>query len=138
VPPQDQTEDAAVLSIGLIGSKSSESRAWEDAVIGLGRAVAGSRDGTVAPLNVNVIFHLSGKYTEPEFEGVRTGRFRRATNHLLVQAAVPASMIADESRDPDATVRELLLLAIAEAETWARTSRLTDSLESLRLLAESV
>jgi hypothetical protein len=121
-----------------MASPSAEAEAWVDAVKAVGRAVAAARDGTVAPLNVNVVFHVSGKYTEPEFSGVRTGTYKRSTNHLLMQAAVPATMIADTSRDPDATVRELLRLAIAEAETWARRRRLAESLDSLRLIAESV
>jgi hypothetical protein len=102
------------------------------------RAIKSARDATVSPLNINVVFHVSGKYTEPEFEGVRTGTFKRSTSHLMMQAAVPASMIADASRDPDASVRELLLLAIAEAQTWARRKRLADNLDSIRLLAETV
>jgi hypothetical protein len=138
VPTQDGTEVAAVLSIGILASQSTESEAWVDAVKALGRAVAAAREGTVAPLNVNVVFQVSGNYTEPEFAGVRTGRYQRSTNQLLVQAAVPASMIADGSRDPDATVRELLRLAIADAETWARQRRLAESLESLHVLAERV
>ena len=104
VPTQDGTEVAAVLSVGILASQSTESQAWVGAVKALGRAVAAAREGTVTPLNVNVVFQVSGNYTEPEFAGVRTGRYQRSTNHLLVQAAVPASMIADGSRDPDATV----------------------------------
>jgi hypothetical protein len=71
VPTQDGTEVAAVLSIGILASHSTESEAWVDAVKALGRAVAAARGGTVAPLNVNVVFQVSGNYTEPLAQTVR-------------------------------------------------------------------
>ena len=121
-----------------MASWSPNGEAWAAAVASLGLAVADARSDTTTPLKVNIVFLVAGKYTDPGFEGVRTGRFNPKSKHLLVQAAVPATMIADHAQDPDSTVRALLLQAIDEAEAWARRKHLADNLDDLRHLAGAV
>jgi len=138
VPDSPNDAHPAPLSIGLVASGSPNGEVWAAAVKRLGLAVADARSDTTTPLKVNVVFQVAGKYTDPDFEGVRTGRFNPKTKHLLVQAAVPASMVADHAKDPDSTVRALLLQAIDEAEAWARRKHLADDLDDLRALAGAV
>lgn len=49
-----------------------------------------AREGVESDIRVNVEFHVPGTIWTPEFEGVRTGFFRRADSLLKVQVALPA------------------------------------------------
>lgn len=138
VPDSTNDDDPAPLSIGLVASPSPDGEVWEAAVKRLGLAVADARTDTTTPLSVNVIFQVAGRYTYPDFEGVRTGRFNPKTKHLLVQAAIPAIIVADHDQDPDSTVRALLVLAIDEAEAWAHRKHVADNLESLRAIVRAI
>ncbi|MCU1691016.1 MAG: hypothetical protein JWM64_107 [Frankiales bacterium] len=88
----------------------------------------------VSPLNVNVVFHLAGRHLTPDFTGVRTGRFRKADSHLMVQAAVFPEQVTDD----EAEVNWLLHDAVKEAERWAQRKRLADALDGLTALVERV
>ncbi len=72
------------------------------------------REGVESQLNVNVVFQVPGRYLEPEFDGVRTGRFSKRDAHLLVQVALPA----EPPDDAAFYLRTAMVAAVDEAETW--------------------
>ena len=81
--------NAPVLLIGgVLGDSDPESMAWMRA-IGLFSQQVGElcKDGT-SRIRLNVIYHVDGRLSPNEFEGVRTGRFIKKANCLVVQAAV--------------------------------------------------
>jgi hypothetical protein len=82
----------------------------------LGKRVMQIRGETESPLAVNVVYQIPGQFLEPDFEGVRTGKFSRKEARLLVQVALPGS----PEKDAAAEVRALLLDALAAAENFAQ------------------
>lgn len=48
--------------------------------------------------SLDIVFHVAGSLGQPEFSGIRTGRFSRKERMLQVQIAVPADVV--ESDDP--------------------------------------
>lgn len=123
------------LAIGAVAGGPGTSRAWSDAVRELGRRVIDLRDGVESPLAVNVVYQIPGQFLEPEFEGVRTGRFSRKEARLLVQVALPRAPTLDAA----AEVRVLLHGAIIVAEEFAQMEGLIEGrLASLRDLAETL
>lgn len=123
-----------MLSVGIVDGGSTDGGACANAARALGLRVAAAREGVVSPLNVNVVFQLAGRHVSPDFRGVRTGRYRKQQNHLLVQAAV----FPEEVADAPAEVARLLGEAVAEAENWARRRRVADSLDALRSLVSAL
>ena len=124
----------AVLSVGVVDGGTTDGGACADAARALGLRVRAERHGFESPLNVNVVFQLAGRYVTPDFRGVRTGRYSKPKNWLLVQAAVfPGEVV-----DAHAELARLLTDAVAEAETWAKRKGIADSLEGLRRLATKV
>lgn len=124
-------EPVEVLSVGsVVGGSTPTNRRWRDAISELTRAVAEARTEIASPLNVNVVFQVPGSVVQPDFEGVRTGRFSKGDRLLLVQVALP-----DEVPDsPDSYLRGALSNAIDEAEGWARRRSLAPDLQALREL----
>jgi hypothetical protein len=81
--------DHPALAIGAVAGGPGANRGWADAVKALGRRVIEVREGVTSPLAVNVVYQIPGRFLEPEFAGVRTGRFSRKEARLLVQVALP-------------------------------------------------
>ena len=128
-------ETAEVLSIGsVVGGSSHLNRPWRDAVSRLMNRVADARPGAVSPLNLNVVFQIPGKILQPEFEGVRTGTFRKRDSLLLVQVALPEVVPADV----DADVLQRLRDAVDEAESWAKRRRVADDLSVIRGILDAL
>ena len=123
-----------VLSIGAVDGGSQDGGRCADAVRALGRAVIAERAGVTSPVNINVVFHLAGRHLTPDFTGVRTGRYRKADSHLMVQA----SLFPEQVTDAEAEVSRLLREAVAEAEQWAKRRHLADSLDRLAALVGRV
>lgn len=88
------------------------------------------RQGVDSPLRLNVVYHVDGKLSPNEFEGVRTGRFSRKTALLMVQAAVP-QVVTD---NPRALLLSLLNDSVDEAERFAQKLRIANDLRELRQL----
>lgn len=110
------SDKPAVLSIGaVVGGTTPAARAWGDAAMVLARDVAELRPAIESPLNINVVFHVPGEVLSPDWEGVRTGTYRRRDNHLMVQLTVPAT----PPEDPRQYLVERLHEAVEEAERWA-------------------
>jgi hypothetical protein len=116
----DPTDEAFVLSIGAIygGPEFSHQPGvpWKAAVQALMDRVVDLRQGVESPLNLNVVFHVPGSILGTEFEGVRTGSFRRRDCHLMVQVALPHKAPDDQDGYLLAALRE----AMAAVEVWNR------------------
>jgi hypothetical protein len=122
-------EVAHVLSIGsMVGGATPQNKAWRDAIKQLTAEVVAARQGVEAPLNVNVVFHVPGNILQPDFSGLRTGRFSRQNALLMVQVAVPM----EPPEDPLEYLRAAALEAIAEAGRWAETRRAPADVAALR------
>jgi hypothetical protein len=93
------------------------------------------RKGIESPLAVNVVYQIPGQFLDPDFEGVRTGRFSRKEARLLVQVALPR----EPSSDTSAEVRRLLRDAIAAAEDFAQQEGMIGGqLSGLRELVDRI
>lgn len=123
------------LLIGaVLGDSDTKSMAWSRVIGALSREVEQLSIGLSTPIRVNVVYHVDGRVVPNEFEGVRTGRFKKAKSLLVVQAAVPAN-IPDE---PERLLLELLEESVVAAESFARQKRLADGLPALRALVRQV
>lgn len=117
---REPEEQAKVFSIGsVVGGRTAGNRAWTDEIARLTSEVAAARAGIEAPLNLNVVFQVAGGLIQPDFEGVRTGTFRKAQRLLMVQVALPEAAPAE----PRAELLALLEDAVAEAEAWSLRRR---------------
>lgn len=104
------------LSVGVIvGGFTAESKTWREALIRLSRSVSGIRDQFDSDLNINVEFHVPGHLTSPDFEGIRTGTFRKADRLLKIQVALPVV----PPGEPYAYGVQAMQEAIDTAEAWA-------------------
>ncbi len=124
-----------MFSIGLVlGGSHETDQAWKAVVTKVMNDVADMRGEATSPLRLNVVFYVEGKYTRVGFEGVRTGRFRKADSLLMVQAAIPTESVDD----PRKVVLRLLSDAITEAEAFARKRGSAESLDEVRAIASRV
>lgn len=122
------SEPALVLSIGtIVGGRTAANKPWREALNQLGESVAAARSGASSPVNVNVVFHIPGNFLKPEFEGTRTGSYRRADSLLMVQVAVPEGPVEDCFAWAVAALRK----AIGTAEGWASRRKVATGLPSL-------
>lgn len=127
--------EGSALSIGAVAGGTRASRAWEVAVKRLGKRVIEMRAGVVSPLNLNVVFQIPGELSQPNFTGVRTGRFLASEPKLLVQVALPPEPVADA----DAEALELLGAAVSEGERFAAVKGISDAgLAEIRQLVKRV
>jgi hypothetical protein len=128
-------EAVSVLSIGSIeGGSSPWMKEWRDALQRLSRRVVEVREGISAPINLNVVYHVPGDILEPDFAGVRTGRFSTRDRHLMVQVALPSEPPDD---DIDAYLRLRLREAVECAEAWANAKRIAGDLSAIRSIADA-
>ena len=128
-------EPVKVLSLGsVVGGRTLANRGWSEAIRGLTREVADHREGVSSDINVNVEFHVPGNLLRPEFEGVRTGAFRKSDSLIKVQVALP--------EEPPADPRAFLLTCVWEAleavDLWSRRRKLNVSTSNLRALVAEV
>lgn len=132
---REPDEEARVLSIGsVVGGRTASNRAWIDEIALLTRDVAAAREGVRSTLNINVVFHVAGNLRQPDFEGVRTGTFRKADSLLMVQVALP-------ERAPPLPRRALLGLlerAVADAQGWSDRRHLAFDPEPFRRILSAV
>ena len=129
-----QPETTPPLSLGVVvGGTGQEARRWGDTIMELARRVKTLRVGTESPLNVNVVYQVSGEVVPVGFSGVRTGRYSPTERLLLVQAAVPGGTPQAE------TLVDLLDAAIVAAEGFARRKAITDQpLQALRAITSEL
>lgn len=58
---------------------------------------------------VNVVFHVPGVHVEPDFTGIRSGRFSRKDRIVMMQVAVPSSFSSE------AALHEFVFDSLADA-----------------------
>jgi hypothetical protein len=63
--------------------------------------------------SLDVVFHVAGSLLQPEFSGVRTGRFSRKERMLQVQIAVPPEVVVSEDPYPFLAARVLDAVRLA-------------------------
>lgn len=90
-------EEPELLSLGIKGGgRTPRNELVIEALLALMRAVRDRRGRYPNEgLRINVVFMVPGPMFTPDFDGVHPARFARKTNHLLVNAAVPASLTFD-------------------------------------------
>jgi len=119
------------LVIGaVLGDSDTESMLWSRAIGALSQTAESLSAHLQSPLRVNVVYHVDGRLARNEFEGVRTGRFNKAKDLLVVQAATPGGP-SDARRE---TLINLLSDAVTEAEKYAKKKNIADSLPVIREL----
>lgn len=119
------------LSVGVIvGGFTAESRIWREALMRLSRGVSDLRDQADSGLKINVEFQVPGNLLAPDFQGVRTGAFRKTDRLLKVQVAIPVH----PPDDPYAYGVKALREAIDAAEAWSKRRRVDFDSSPLRSL----
>jgi hypothetical protein len=81
----------------------------------LSQGVSGLRDQLESDFNINVEFQIPGDIISPDFQGVRTGAYRKADRLLKIQVAVPL----DPPDDPYAYGVQAIRDAVDTAEAWS-------------------
>jgi hypothetical protein len=122
------------LSIGAVVESSPENAEWRSAIRQLTIRVDDAQASVVSSLNLNIVFHVPGRTFKPEFSGVRTGRFSKRDNELMLQVALPES----QPPDSEAYVRGAAIDAIDEAERWAIRRGVAADLAELRSIVLSL
>lgn len=97
-PEFEPPEFPELLSLGLIvGGITPANELVREAFMALMRGVRDRARGYPNEgLRINIVFQVPGRFMSPDFEGVFPARFARKTNHLLVNAAVPASLTFEQ------------------------------------------
>lgn len=96
----------------------------------LSRSVSGLRYQLESELNLNVEFQVPGHLLTPDFQGVRTGSFRKAERLLKIQVALPVN----PPENPYAYGVQAIRDSIDEAEAWARRRRIEFAASPFRSL----
>ena len=86
-------------------------------------------------LRLNIVFSLPGPMIQPDYEGVHAQRLRRQDGHLLVVAAVPGELKADQV---PAYAAGVLKAALQEARQWMAKRRILYDLTSLQALIDDL
>jgi hypothetical protein len=119
------------LSVGVIvGGFTAESKIWREALMRLSRGVSGMRDQLDSELNINVEFQVPGNLVTPDFQGIRTGTFRKADRLLKIQVALPV----DPPDDPYTYGVQAMREAVDAAEAWSKRRRLEFNPSPIRSL----
>lgn len=123
------------LAIGAVAGGPGSDEGWSAAVKRLGRRVIELRGDIASPLAVNVVFQIPGQYLQPDFTGVRSGRFSRGEGRLLIQVALPPR----PSRNAEAEALNFLNESLELAEEFARQEGIIDGkLVELRELLDRI
>lgn len=104
------------LSVGIIvGGFTAQSKVWREALTRLSRDVSGIAGQLGSDFKINVEFQIPGHIISPDFQGVRTGAFRKADRILKIQVAVPV----DPPANPYAYGVQAIGDAVDAAEAWS-------------------
>jgi hypothetical protein len=128
-------EPVEILSIGSItGGRTQGNRGWDEPMRVLDCQIITRRVGVVSDINVNVEFHIPGNILGVDFEGVRTGYFRKRDRLLKVQVA----LAPDAPPDPRAVLIEMIRLAFDAVDAWSIRRRIPADTTALRALMDEV
>jgi hypothetical protein len=117
------------LSVGVIvGGLTAQSKVWREALTRLSRDLSGIAGQLESDFRINVEFQIPGNFISPDFQGVRTGTFRKADRHLKIQVAVPD----DPPADPYAYGVHAIGDAVDAAEAWSVRRRVEFDAEPFR------
>lgn len=123
------------LTIGaVLGDSDSGSMAWSREIGKLSTEVIGLREGVESAVRISVVFHVEGRLAPNDFDGVRTGRFDKRTQRLVVQAAVGDPHEGSRRKTLVNRLRE----AIDVAEAYLKRKKLAEALPEIRALVESL
>jgi hypothetical protein len=129
------SEQTDVLSLGsIVGGSTSTNRAWRDEIARLTKDVISSRTGLVSTVHLNVVFHVAGNIIQPEFEGVRTGTYRKSDHLLMVQVALFEPAPSDPRRHLLASLHQ----AVEAAERWSAGRRIAFQAQPLLEIIERI
>lgn len=127
--------EVPALAVGaVLGDSDSGSMAWSRAIGDLSMRVQRLREGVDAPIRLSVAYHVDGRLARNDFEGVRTGRFDKRANRLVVQVAVDGV----SGEDKQAILISLLHDAVDEAERYLRKKRLATDLPEIRGIVDQL
>jgi hypothetical protein len=119
------------VSIGVIvGGLTDQSKVWREALTRLSRDLSGLAGQLESEFRINFEFQVPGNIISPDFQGVRTGTFRKADRHLKVQIAVPN----DPAADPYAYCLHAMGDAVDAAEAWSVRRRIEFDSQPFRSL----
>ena len=124
-----------LLSIGInVGGMTPANHLIHEALGGFMRMVI--RERAAYPnegLRINIVFHLPGPISQPDYEGVHATRLDRRTQHLLVVGAVPPDLRFDEVSKYFADV---LRKALDEAIGYLRKRKVAISTDVVSALVD--
>jgi hypothetical protein len=133
--PAEAPDHPPSLAVGaILGDSDFDSMEWSRAIGALSMEVAGQQEGVRSAVRLNVVFHVDGRLVPNEFVGIRTGRFNRGTNILVIQAAV-SKVPVDDRRS---LLLSLLEDAVAVAESHLRTKGHADGLPQIRRAVQTL
>lgn len=122
------------LSVGVIvGGLTAQSKVWREALVRLSRDVSGIAGQVKSDFRINVEFQIPGNFLSPDFQGVRTGAFRKADRLLKIQVAIPDAPAAD----PYAYGLHAIGDAVDAAEAWSVRRRVEFDAEPFRSVLAS-
>lgn len=85
---------------------------------------------------LDIVYHVPGSILQPEFEGLRTGKFSNKEKMLMVQIAVPA--LFDSRHHLEKFLVESLREAIQLAKPVFKSTRIPFSQDEYLQLVESI
>lgn len=123
-----------ILFINVITGTDENQERWAALAMGLSRRSTEQQESEplTSPFALGVGFLAKGRYVEPDFEGVKVGRFSRRHNLLEVSATLPETLPGD----PLTEIISVLHQAVDEARAYARKKKIADDLPSLRRAVE--
>ncbi len=122
----------------VVGGGSAGNAKADAEVSRLARLVREAQDALGATADdpaegaVDVIFHLAGPLLQPDYEGIRTGRFVKAKRLQVVQVAVPEGL---DGTAVTALLSDALVEAVEIAARHFERRKVGLSLDTVRRIA---
>ena len=133
--PAETPDCAPSLAVGaVLGDSDFDSMEWSRAIGALSTLVARQQEGVAGGVRLNVVFHVDGRLAPNDFVGVRTGRFDKQANLLVVQVALSKTPVNDRQ----SVLLSLLVDAVAEAESFLRKKGCSEGLPGVRRIVETL
>lgn len=128
-----QPDVPALLSIGIRDGGAADKGAEVARALGrFMRMVV--RERAAFPnegLRLNIVFHVPGAFSQPDYVGVHATRLDRRSSHLLVVSGVPAGLAVGQV---PAYLGDVLSMAFGEASAYLAKRKLQIETSSLQAL----